>query len=144
MTAGFPPEGQEGQDQNPPAVLSAHRSQKTETVKYTIGGEEYDVRTMTRKEKADFVYSMKAKKDMLTGDIAKMMIKPIYNCFGLKDLAVKAKDAGFIKAYYDVVEMLFEPDEILEITGFIFEINKLSSDDVTEELESIKKYLMRM
>lgn len=26
MTAGFPPEGQEGQDQNPPAVLSAHRS----------------------------------------------------------------------------------------------------------------------
>ena len=112
---------------------------KTETREYSIGGETYEVRTMTRKEKSEFLYSMKAQKDMAVGEVVKMMIKPIYKSFNLAQLATKAKDAGYIKSYYDVVEMLFEPEEIIEITGFLFELNKLSSDDVINEVEDIKK-----
>lgn len=114
-------------------------SENTEVREYSIGGETYEVRTMTRKEKSDFLYSMKANKDMEVGDIAKMMIKPIYKCFQLSQLATKAKDAGYIKSYYDIVEMLFEPEEIIEITGYLFEINKLSTDTVIDEINDIKK-----
>lgn len=114
-------------------------SETTTTKEFTIGGETYEVRTMTRKEKSEFLYSMKAQKDMAVGEVVKMMIKPIYKSFNLAQLATKAKDAGYIKSYYDVVEMLFEPEEIIEITGFLFELNKLSSDDVINEVEDIKK-----
>ena len=117
---------------------------KTETREYSIGGETYEVRTMTRKEKSEFLYSMKAQKDMAVGEVVKMMIKPIYKSFNLAQLATKAKDAGYIKSYYDVVEMLFEPEEIIEITGFLFELNKLSSDDVINEVEDIKKQSSRI
>lgn len=115
-------------------------NESTETHKYTIGGETYDVRTMTRKEKSELMYSLETKQDYKTGDLIKLMIKPIYYSFGLKDLAVKAKDAGYIKTYYDVVEMLFEPEELFEITAYIFEINNLANDKTAvEEIEDIKK-----
>lgn len=115
------------------------KGDKTETREYSIGGETYEVRTMTRKEKSEFLYSMQAKKDMAVGEVVKMMIKPIYKSFGLSQLATKAKDAGYIKNFYDVVEMLFEPEEIMEITGFLFEINNLTSDTLVEEIDDIKK-----
>ena len=102
---------------------------KTETREYSIGGETYEVRTMTRKEKSEFLYSMKAQKDMAVGEVVKMMIKPIYKSFNLAQLATKAKDAGYIKSYYDVIE----------ITGFLFEINNLTSDTLVEEIDDIKK-----
>lgn len=114
-------------------------AEKTETKEFTIGGETYEVRTMTRKEKSEFLYSMKAQKDMDVGEIVKMMIKPIYKTFNLSALATRSKEMGYIKSYYDVVEMLFEPEEIIEITGFLFEMNKLSAETVIDEVEDIKK-----
>lgn len=114
-------------------------SEKTATREYTIGGNTYEVRTMTRKEKSEFLYSMKAQKDMAVGEIVKLMIKPIYKTFGLSELATKSKEAGFIKSYYDIVETLFEPEEIIEITGYLFELNNLTSDVVIDEVEDIKK-----
>lgn len=117
---------------------------KTETREYSIGGETYEVRTMTRKEKSAFLYNMRAKKDMALGEVISALIKPVYNCFGLSQLAVKAKEAGYIKNYYDVVEMLFEPEELMEIAGFLFEFNHIIdkkdiSDPMLEEIHEIKK-----
>jgi hypothetical protein len=116
-------------------------NEQTETNEYTIGGETYEVRTMTRKEKSELMYSIKAQEGgYKIGDLIKLMIKPIYNCFNLKELAVKAKDAGYIKSYYDVVEMLFEPMELMEITSYLFDTNGINTDKVAlEELEDIKK-----
>jgi hypothetical protein len=116
-------------------------NEQTETNEYTIGGETYEVRTMTRKEKSELMYSIKAQEGgYKIGDLIKLMIKPIYNCFNLKELAVKAKDTGYIKSYYDVVEMLFEPMELMEITSYLFDTNGINTDKVAlEELEDIKK-----
>ena len=58
---------------------------------------------------------------MTAGDIVKKMKRFIYNSLNLKELAVKAKDAGLIVAYYDVIEALFEPEQIIEIIAFITE-----------------------
>ena len=116
-------------------------NEQTETKECKVGEETYEVRTMTRKEKSDLLYSLKAEQGgYKMGDLVKLMIKPIYNCFNLKELAIKAKDAGYIKAYYDVVEMLFEPIELMEIVAFMFEVNDLTAETaVMGELEDIKK-----
>lgn len=106
---------------------------------YKIADETFEVRKLTRKEKSELMYSLEVGKSPKAGDLVKMMIKPIYNCFNLKDLAVKAKDAGYIKSYYDVVEMLFEPEEIFEIIGYIFEVNNLVNIKELEAVEDLKK-----
>ena len=95
---------------------------------------------MTRSEKREFIYSQEANtKNMTAGDIVKKMKKFVYNALNLKELAVKAKDEGLINSYYDVVEALFEPEEILEIIGFITEINNIAGADVNEEIQELKK-----
>ena len=116
-------------------------NEQTEFKEYKIGGEIYEVRTMTRKEKSEILYSLKAAQGGYNvGDLVKLMIKPIYNCFNLKDLAVKSKDAGYIKTYYEVVEMLFEPVELLEIVDFMFKSNGLDlTNAAMEEITEIKK-----
>ena len=64
-------------------------NEKTETKEFILGNETYEVRTFTRKEKTELMYSLKAtQKDYTMGDLVKIMIKPIYNCFNLKELAV--------------------------------------------------------
>ena len=106
----------------------------------TIGGETFDVKTMTRAEKRQFIYTQETGKSSMTaGDIVKKMKPFIYKALDLKELAVKAKEAGHIQAYYDVVEALFEPEEIIEIIGFITEINGITAQIVEDELEEIKK-----
>lgn len=110
-----------------------------ERVEYKIADETFEVRKLTRREKSELMYSLEVGKSPKAGDLVKLMIKPIYNCFNLKDLAVKAKDAGYIKTYYDVVEMLFEPEEIFEIIGFIFDINNLANIQDLEAVEDLKK-----
>jgi hypothetical protein len=105
-----------------------------------IAGEKFEVKTMTRKEKRDFVYAQEAGGAHLTaGDIVKKMKPFIYKSLDLAQLATKAKDAGFIKSYYDVVEALFEPDEIMEIISFITTINGLANETMDEEISDIKK-----
>lgn len=106
----------------------------------TIAGETFEVKTMTAREKRDFFYKQEiGKKDQTVGDIVKMAKPYIYKSLGLNQLAVKAKDSGYIASYYDVVEALFEPAEIIEIITFITEINKLTDLNPNEEIEELKK-----
>lgn len=112
--------------------------EKTETEEFTVGGNTFEVRTMTRKEKSDIMFSLET--GYKTKDVVQIMIKPIYYCFNLKDLAVRAKDAGYIKNYYEVVEMLFDPIELFEIITYLFIKNGLNTDDAAlEEISQIKK-----
>lgn len=106
----------------------------------TIAGETFDVKTMTRREKREFIYAQETNtKNMTAGDIVKKMKPFVYRALELAPLAAKAKDAGYIKSYYDVVEALFEPEQIIEIIGFITEINGISEKDVEGDIEEIKK-----
>lgn len=118
---------------------NAETEKEPEKTEYKIAGETFEVRNLTRKEKSELMYSLEVGKRLKAGDMVKLMIKPIYNCFNLKDLAVKAKDAGYIKSYYDVVEMLFEPEEIFEIISYIFEVNHLADVQELEAIEDLKK-----
>lgn len=120
------------------------RNKETEnevkTFPLTVGGETFDVKTMTRSEKRQFIYTQETGASTMTaGDIVKKMKPFIYRALDLKELAVKAKDAGFIQSYYDVVEALFEPEQILEIIAFITEINGITAAVVEDELEELKK-----
>lgn len=113
---------------------------KTETKQLTIAGETYEIRTFTRQEKREFIYAQDTNtKNMTAGDIVKKMKPLIYKVMNLSELATKAKDEGYIKSYYDVVEALFEPEQILEIIGFITEINNIGGVDAKEELDELKK-----
>lgn len=106
----------------------------------TIGDDTFDVKTMTRSEKRNFIYAQEAgKTNMTAGDIIKKMKPFVYKALDLKELAVKAKDAGFINSYHDVVEALFEPEQIIEIIAFITEINNISERDIEEDVEETKK-----
>ena len=112
---------------------------KPEITEFKIGDETFEVRKLTRKEKSELMYSLEVGKSTKTGDLVRLMIKPIYNCFNLKDLAIRAKEAGYIKTYYDVVETLFEPEQIFEIISYIFEINNLANEKDLEAVEDLKK-----
>lgn len=113
---------------------------EVKTYPLTIAGETFEVKTMTRKEKREFIYTQETnKKNLTVGDIVKKMKPFVYRALELAPLAVKAKDAGYINANFDVVEALFEPEQIIEIIGFITEINGISEKDVTEEIEELKK-----
>ena len=113
---------------------------ETKTFPLTIAGETFDVRTMTRKERQDFIYAQDANSgNMTAGDLIKKMKPFIYKSLDMAQLATRAKDAGYIKSYYDVVEALFEPAELLEIINFIIEINNITGEDVKGDIEEIKK-----
>lgn len=106
----------------------------------TVAGETFDVKTMTRAEKRQFVYAQETSgKAMTAGDIVKKMKPFIYKALDLKELAVKAKEAGLIQSFYDVVEALFEPEQIIEIIAFITEINGITATVVEDELDELKK-----
>lgn len=110
------------------------------TYPLTIAGETFDVKTMTRKEKRNFIYTQETStKNMTAGDIVKKMKPFVYSALDLAPLAARAKDAGYINSYYDVVEALFEPEQIIEIIGFLSDINDISEKDATEEIEALKK-----
>jgi N-acetylmuramoyl-L-alanine amidase CwlA len=113
---------------------------ETKTYPLEIAGETFDVRTMTRKEKQDFIYAQDANSaNMTAGDLIKKMKPFIYKSLDLAQLATRAKEDGYIKSYYDVVEALFEPNELLEIINFIIEINNITGEDVKGDIEEIKK-----
>lgn len=115
-------------------------AEEIKTFPLTIAGETFEVKTMTRREKREFFYAQEAGKTNFTaGDLIKKMKPFIYKALDLKELAVKAKEQELITSYYDVVEALFEPDEILEIINFIVEINNISATNAESELDDIKK-----
>lgn len=109
-----------------------------------IAGEEFQVKTMTKKRKRDFFYMNSASgNDMTIGDIVEKMKPFIYESLGLGPLAERAKKDKLIVKYYDIIEALFEPEEIIRIIAFITDINGITPENaeklVTERLEDIKK-----
>lgn len=115
-------------------------AEEIKTFPFTIAGETFDVKTMTRRERRDFYYAQEVGKTSFTAGELSAKMKPfIYKALDLKELAVKAKEQDLIKSYYDVVEALFEPDEIIEIIRFIVDINNVSPEDKMNELDDIKK-----
>ncbi len=110
---------------------------KRETAELEVGGKTFEVVLLTRAEKLDLYFSKKSEE--VTFKSIYNWLKPvIYKCLQLKDLAVKAKEAGYIKNYYDVIEMLFSPCEIQEIIYFILQKNEMGFV-AREEIEAQKK-----
>lgn len=122
--------------------IEKNKETENETKVYPleIAGEKFEVRTMTRKERRDFIYAQDANSTQIKADDLVKKMKPfIYKALNLAPLAEKAKDAEYIKSYYDVIEALFEPAEIFEIIAFIMKINNITGEEPKEELEEIKK-----
>lgn len=112
---------------------------ETKTYPLEIAGEKFEVKTMTRKERRDFIYAQEANNKLSASELVKKMKPFIYKALDLSQLAEKAKDEDYISSYYDVIEALFEPTEIFEIIAFIIKINNITGDEANEELEEIKK-----
>ncbi len=121
--------------------LNKQTENEVKTFPLTIDGETYQIRTLTRAKKREFLYMNEIGKSNLTiGDIVKKSIPYIYQSIeGIKNLAERAKQEKLIVKYYDVIEYLFEPDEIIEIVGFMTEINNISEKQMEEDVEEIKK-----
>ena len=113
---------------------------EVKTYPLEIAGETFEVKTMTRKERRDFIYAQDASSGKIKPEEMVNKMKPfIYRALNLAPLAEKAKEEGHIKSYYDVIEALFEPTEIFEIIAFIIKINNITGEEPVEELEEIKK-----
>lgn len=121
--------------------LNKQTENEVKTYPLTIGDETYQIRTLTRAKKREFLYMNEIGKSNLTiGDIVKKSIPYIYQSIeGIKDLAERAKQEKLIVKYYDVIEYLFEPDEIVEIVGFMTDINNISEKQMEADIEEIKK-----
>jgi hypothetical protein len=121
--------------------INYNEAEKQEKHALVIGGESYEVLTMTRAEKSKFMYSysMSTENKQKLGDMIEWARPFIYRSLQLAKLAERAKTAGYIKKYYDVIDMLFEPSEIMEIIAFLIEINKIGAGSVEENVEYIKK-----
>lgn len=120
--------------------LNKATENEQKTYPFTIGGETYEVKTLTRAKKREFLYMFETGGQKLKiGDIIKRAIPFIYTSFDLAPLAERAKQDKLIVKYYDVVELLFEPDEIIQIVGFIMDINNLADAGIEEDVDEIKK-----
>ncbi len=115
-------------------------AEKTTNHEIVIDGETFTVRTLTRREKNDYLYSQEVgKKTMTVGDYIKKVKPFIYRSLPeLKDLAVKAQEGGLIKSYYDVIDSTFEADEVMTLVNFIEKINNINDGGI-EEVEELKK-----
>ena len=82
---------------------------------------------------------MSTENKQKLGDMIEWARPFIYRSLQLAKLAERAKTAGYIKKYYDVIDMPFEPSEIMEIIAFLIEINKIGAGSVEENVEYIKK-----
>lgn len=115
-------------------------SEKTVNHELTIAGETYTIRTLTRREKNEYLYSQEVGQSKMTVGDYVIRVKPyIYrSVVELKSLAERAKEANLIKSYYDVIDATFEPEEIMTLVNFIEKINKINEADV-DEVEELKK-----
>lgn len=100
--------------------------EKRETSTLTIKDNDYEVVTLTRSEKSDLFFSQ-TKELKTMKDIYKWLQPFIYKSLQLKPLALKAKEMGYINSYYEIIDMLFEVDEIAQIVKYIFKINNLEN-----------------
>ena len=100
-----------------------NKDKRTE-VDFHLKGEVYKVLLLNRRDKRDLVLR-KEYKAKTTGDMYEWLKPYIYKSFNLKELALKALDEGYIQTHLEVIEMLFEPEDIPEIIDFMIQANNL-------------------
>ena len=115
-----------------------HNKDKKETAEFKINDETYNVLLLNRSEKANLIFSRQNREFNNLKEIYEWLKPVIYKSFQLKEAAVEAKERGFIKSYYDVVDMLFEPPDIIKIIEFLLKANNLQNFK-NEELAFEKK-----
>ena len=115
-----------------------HNKDKKETAEFKINDETYNVLLLNRSEKANLIFSRQNGEFNNLKEIYEWLKPVIYKSFQLKEAAVEAKERGFIKSYYDVVDMLFEPPDIIKIIEFLLKANNLQNFKY-EELAFEKK-----
>lgn len=115
-----------------------HNKDKKETAEFKINDETYNVLLLNRSEKANLIFSRQNGEFNNLKEIYDWLKPVIYKSFQLKEAAVEAKERGFIKSYYDVVDMLFEPPDIIKIIEFLLKANNLQNFK-NEELAFEKK-----
>ncbi|HIS53377.1 TPA: hypothetical protein IAA82_00305 [Candidatus Galligastranaerophilus gallistercoris] len=115
-----------------------HNKDKKETAEFKINDETYNVLLLNRSEKANLIFSRQNGEFNNLKEIYEWLKPVIYKSFQLKEAAVEAKERGFIKSYYDVVDMLFEPSDIIKIIEFLLKANNLQNFK-NEELAFEKK-----
>ena len=105
-------------------------------VEYTYKDMNFEVLTFNRAEKAELLFSWSGEEHNLKA--AYNWMKPwIYKAFQLKELAIKAKEEGYIKTYYEVMDYLFDPEDIPIIIDFIAKINDMKN--MTKEVNELQK-----
>lgn len=103
-------------------------------------GEEFTFRTLTPAEVREVTFSLpydtKCFADIYKNKVFK---KTIYNACNLAPLATKAKEQGVIASYYDIIDYLFSPNDVLDLWLAIMEENKIGgSSAADEQVEELK------
>ncbi len=111
---------------------------KREKTDFPLNGEVWEVLLLTRQEKADLIYSIKSDTTSSFKSVLEWLKPSIYKAFQLKEAAIKAKSEGYITTYYDVIERLFDPDELVEIVHFMLSKNNIHPISIRKELIETK------
>lgn len=89
-------------------------------------GEDFTFRTLTPSEVREVTFSLpydtKCFQDIYKSKVFK---KTIYNCCELAPLATKAKEQNIIATYYDIIDYLFTPTDVLDLWLAIMKENKI-------------------
>ena len=109
---------------------------KREKFEYVYNDNTFEVLTLTRKEKMDLMFSFSGDKTSQK-DVYEWMKPCIYKTFQLKELAIRAKEEGYINTYYEIIDFLFEPEDFGNILSFIFKINNLKN--FSKEVNELQK-----
>lgn len=117
--------------------------QEENTTLYKIRGQEFEVRTLTSNDRKGLMYAVcDFGKNTKTEKMVKTIKPYIYKSFTeLPQLAVKAKDAGLITAYHDIVEEVFTIPQILTIMAYLLEFNNIIDEEIQKEIDEQKKQL---
>lgn len=111
--------------------------EKRTTTEFKIKDDVYEVILPNRSEKIELFLSKKAKFESVK-DIFEWLKPTIYKSFQLKNLAIKAKEDGYINTYYEIIELLFDGEDIAKIIDFFLQhLNE--SQVLSKELEFQKK-----
>lgn len=96
--------------------------------------EEFTFRTLTPAEVREVTFSLpydtKCFADIYKSKVFK---KTVYNACDLAPLATKAKKQGVIATYYDIIDYLFSPSDILELWLAIMDKNNIGSSKIQDE-----------
>lgn len=96
--------------------------------------EEFTFRKLTPAEVREVTFSLpydtKCFADIYKSKVFK---KTVYNACDLAPLATKAKEQGVIATYYDIIDYLFSPNDILELWLAIMDKNNIGSSKIQDE-----------